>query len=465
MASHARPRLRKVIIPAHFAIGVSLALAGCSSGPAANRAATTAMWADTGVNAVSRPITGGGVTAVTGLRKDGALETDVYDLAAGKRLWARPTTIAGRPAGMGVQPPALAGTAGTAVVVALEPQKQGKWNATLVARDARTGQQKWTRPVDSTFGPVRCGPYLCMSEFTARKEARFVALDPVTGHALWKMPGIAEVEWSDDPASGRAPGGAARAVVFRMAKHPVLESRDLKTGRTLWSFPVEQAVGMGVNLSGGWAFGAIGDTLVGYLAPYQAKKGQPLSTFGFFGLRLADGHPAWTRPRLLRVYPSANPAIALITREIDPSGKYGGFARLDPRSGRTISRIPAEKAPQSAWWLAFPANLSALGFLTKDHPGTAYDLARTTPVPLKGITSWSFCTVDPAQLRIQGRPGFYPVAPLCAYDVATGKRIGDPGPPPAWYTGVVDGWRIWRDENGALHGAHDTKGDSPGMYG
>jgi outer membrane protein assembly factor BamB len=371
--------------------------------------------------------------------------------------------MVGRLAGMGVQSPALVGAG---VVVALEPQKQGKWNATLVARDARTGQQKWTRPVDSTFGPVRCGPYLCMSEFTARKDARFVALDPATGRGMWKMPGIAEVEWSDDPAAaGGGQAAAPRVVVFRMAKHPTLESRDLKTGKTLWTFPVEQAVGMGVNLSGGWAFGAIGDTLVGYLAPYQAKKTDPLSTFGFFGLRLTDGHPAWTRPRMLRVYPSANPAVTLITREVDPAGKYGGFSVLDPRTGQTSSRIPAEKAPHSAWWLAFPSDLSALGFLSKDHAGVAYDLHRATPVQVKGLKSWSFCTVDPGQLQIKGRPGFYPVAPLCAYDLATGKRIGDPGSPPAWYTGAVDGWRVWRDENGALHGAHDAKGTSPGMYG
>jgi outer membrane protein assembly factor BamB len=415
------------------------------------------------VNAVSKPVSGTGVAAVTSLRKDGALETDVYELAGGKRLWARPATMMGRLAGMGVQPPALVGSSGAAVVVALEPQKQGKWNATLVARDARTGQQKWTRPVDSTFGPVRCGPYLCMSEFTARKDARFVTLDPATGHTLWEMPGIAEVEWSDDPAAGG--GQAARTVVFRMAKHPTLESRDLKTGKVLWSFPVEQAVGMGVNLSGGWAFGSLGDTLVGYLAPYQAKKKDPLSPFGFFGLRLADGHPSWVRPRMLRVYPSANPAISLITREVDQAGKYGGFARLDPRNGQITSRIPAEKAPQSAWWLAFPSDLSTLGFLSKDHTGAAYDLRRTTPVQLKGLKTWSFCTVDPAQLQIKGRPGFYPLAPLCAYDLATGKRIGDAGFPPAWYTGTVDGWRVWRDENGGLHGAHDAKGTSPGMYG
>jgi outer membrane protein assembly factor BamB len=471
MVSHTHRQLHNATILTHVAIGALFALAGCSTGPVSNRTAATAGWTDPGVNAVSRPMSGAGVTAVTSLRKDGMLETDVYDLAAGTRLWARPATMVGRPAGMGVAPPALLGPMGAAVVVALEPRKQGsergRWNATLVARDARTGRQKWTRPVDSTFGPVRCGPYVCLSEFTARKDARFVALDPATGRGLWKLPGIAEVEWSDDPAMpGRSrQEGAARVVLFRMAAHPTLESHDLATGKALWSFPVEQAVGMGVNLSGGWAFGATGATLVGYLAPYQAKKGGPLSAFGFFGLRLADGHPVWVRPRLLRIYPSANPAVTLITREIDPSGRYGGFARLDPRSGRTISQIPAGKVPRGAWWLAFPADLSTLGFLAQDHAGTAFDLARATPVPVKGLTSWSFCTVDPAQLQIQGRPGFYPIASLCAYDLATGKPIGRPGPPPAWYTGVVDGSRVWRDETGALHGAHDAKGTSPGMYG
>ncbi|MCW2915937.1 MAG: hypothetical protein JWN52_4005 [Actinomycetia bacterium] len=466
MAPHIHIRLRSAVIPTHMAIGASLVIAGCSSGSGSDRAASAIGWADTGVNTVSKPMSGAGVTAVTSLSKGGALETAVYELAGGKRLWVRPATMAGRPAGMGVQPPAVVGAGGATVVVALEPQKKGKWNATLVARDARTGQQKWTRPVDSTFGPVRCGPYLCLSEFTASKDARFVALDPATGRGMWKMPGIAEVEWSDGlGAAGGGQGGAPRVVVFRMAKHPALESRDLKTGKTLWSFPVEQAVGSGVNLSGGWAFGSLGDALIGYLAPYQAKKGEPLSTFGFFGLRLADGQQTWARPGMLRVYPSANPAIALITREVDPSGRYGGFAQLDPRSGQTTSRIPAEKVPQSAWWLAFPSDLSTLGFLSKDHGGAAYDLHAATPVRLKGRKSWSFCTVDPAQLQIPGQPGFYPVASLCAYDLATGKRIGNPGPPPGWYTGAVDGWRVWRDENGALHGAHDAKGTSPGMYG
>lgn len=473
MASHAHRRLRSAVIPTHLAIG-TLALGafgtGCASGPGTGSASAAPGWADTTVNTVSRPVTGGGVTAVTGLRPDGTLETAVFDLRNGKRLWAQPATMVGRLSGMGVQPPAVSGAKTSPVVAALEPiktvktgktgktgkaTKAGKWKAALVVRDARTGAQKWARPVDSTFGPVRCGPYLCMSEFTARKSARFVALDPATGRSLWKMPGIAEVEWTDDQ----------RAMVFRMAKHPTLESRDLKSGKTLWTFPVEKAVGPGVNLSGGWAFGSLGDTLVGYLAPYQAKKGKPLSAFGFFGLRAADGKPVWIRKRLLRVYPSANPSVALITREVDPKGGYGGFAQLDPRNGRTTVLVPADKAPKTAWWLAFPADLTKIGFLSQDKPGTAFDLRRAAPVSAKALRTWSFCTVNPAELRITGQRGFFPIAPLCAYDLGTGHKVTNPGPPPGWYTGAVDGWRVWRDERGALHGVQDAKGTSPGMYG
>ncbi|MGI5167303.1 PQQ-binding-like beta-propeller repeat protein [Spirillospora sp. CA-253888] len=463
MPSHTLNRPRLVTVPAPFVLtALLLSTAGCS-GAAGDRDAQAAQgWAGTGVNAVSRPVAGSGVAAVTGLRPDGALETAVFDLAKGRRLWTRPATMVGRLSGMGVQPPAVAGPPGSPVVVGLEPQKTGKWKATLVARDARTGAQKWTRPIDTTFGPVRCGAQVCLSEFTARKSARFVALDAATGRQLWKMPGIAEVEWAD----------ASRAVLFRMAKHPVLEARDLSSGKTLWSFPVEKAVGAGVNLSGGWAFGALAgaspspaDTLVGYLAPYRLRKNKALSAFGFFGLRIADGKPVWTRKRLLRVYPSANPAVALITRQVTASGGYGGFEQLDPRTGRTTATIPAGKAPAHAWWLSFPADLSTLGFLSQGKKGAAYRLRDGAEVRPQGLRTWSFCTVTPSALKITGQRGFFPVAPLCAYDLATGRKIDAPAAPPGWYTGAVDGWRVWRDEKGVLHAIRDAEGTSPGMYG
>jgi len=452
MASHTRARLQNAIIPAQIA-AITAGLAGCSTGASTKGAEAAQGWSGAGVNAVSRPVAGAGVTAVTGLRADGMLETSVFDLAKGHRLWAKPATMVGRLSGMGVQPPAVVGSAGSALVVSLEPQKTGKWKATLVARDARTGVQKWTRPVDSTFGPVRCGALVCMSEFTARKNARFVVLD-ADGKTRWNMPGIAEVEWAD----------AAKVVAFRMAKHPTLEARDLKSGKVLWTFPVEKAVGSGVNLSGGWAFGSLGNVLVGYLAPYQPLKGKALSAFGFFGLDMATGKPAWIRKHLLRVYPSANPSIALITREVTPQGGYGGFEQLDPLTGRTTATIPADKAPKSAWWLAFPADLSTLGFLSQGKPGSAYNLRNAAQAKAK-MRAWSFCTVDPAELKIAGQRGFFPIAPLCAYDLSTGKKIESPGAPPGWYTGAVDGWRVWRDERGVLHALKDANGTTPGMYG
>ncbi|MEO5875402.1 MAG: PQQ-binding-like beta-propeller repeat protein [Streptosporangiaceae bacterium] len=447
MPHHGHTRLLSALVSA-------LLVAGCSSGPAEDGAeAADTGWADTAVNAVSKPVTGTGVTAVTGLKADGTLETAVYDVTNGRRLWTRPATMVGRLTGMGVQPPAVT----DGLVVALEPQKTGKWNATLVARDARTGAQKWTRPVDSTFGPVRCGPAVCLSEFTARRTARFVALDQATGRALWKIPGIAEVQQQPD---------AARVVVFRMARHPTLESRDAATGKAQWTFPVERAVGRGVNLSGGWSFGAVGDKMLGYIAPYQTRKGKKLSAFGFFGLDLAGGRQVWARPTLLRVYPSANPSVALITRETTSKGGYGGFALLDPATGLSQVRIPATTPPKgAAWWLSFPADLSSIGFLSRDRAGAAFDLRQARPAEAKGLRTWSFCTVDPPQLKITGQPaGFYPIAALCAYDLAAGKRSTVPGSPPAWYTGAVRGWRVWRDERGALHALRDGRGTVPGMY-
>jgi outer membrane protein assembly factor BamB len=451
MPAHTHHRLRTVAVPAQIAIA-GLALAACSSGPGHGSAQAAPAWTDASAAAASRPVSGGGVTAVTGVTAAGAIQTVVTDLATGRRLWTKPATMAGRPAGMGVQPPAVLAVPGSALVVALEP---GAKTAELVARDGKTGTAKWTRPVSSTWGPVRCGTYICLSDATAGKKAQFTALDPATGKAAWKTPGVGEVEWSD----------GARVVLFRMAAHPVVQARDLATGKVAWSYPVEQAVGAGINLSGGWAFGALGDTLVGYLAPYQAEQGKPLSAYGFFGLRISDGARLWTRPKLLRVYPSADPAIALITREVQPNGQYGGFAQLDPRTGQTTARLPLAKAPRSGWWLAFPSDLTRIGFLNRGHQGSAYDLRRAATVPVRGMTAWSFCTVTPAALPIKDQQGFYPIAALCAYDLASGKEIKNAGAPPGWYTGSTDGWRVWRDAAGALHGIHDATGTTPGMYG
>jgi outer membrane protein assembly factor BamB len=408
-------------------------------------------WNDTGVNAVSRPVIGSGVAAVTALLPDGRLQTVVSDVDRGTRLWTRPTVIAGRPAAMGVAPPAVAGTSARPVVATVEARGKG---VSLVGHDARTGRQLWTRNVDTTFGPARCGGLVCLSEATARKSAHFAALDPVTGKPLWHMPGVAEVEWSD----------AQRVVLFRMSAHPALEAHALADGKAIWTFPVESALGRGANLSGGWAFGAAGDSLVGYLAPFQTRQNGPLSSFGFFSLRLADGRQQWVRRRLLRIYPSASPAVALITREVDNTDHYGGFVQLDPRTGRSVTRLTASDMPRTNWWLAFPPDLDRLGFLSHEQAGRMYDL-RTGKVVGGHPHGWSFCTTTPAPLKITGQQGFYPIAALCPYDLKTGRRLDDADTvPPGWYTGAVDGWRVWRDAQGGLHGVHDGDGTTPGMY-
>lgn len=199
-----RPLWKPSVALAGTLVGV-LSAAACSGSDAATTP-TFPTWQNTQVNAVSRTAVAGGVVAATSMKPDGSLETVALGLRDGKRLWAYPATMAGRLPGMGVSAPAVVETSpGQGVVVALDPAKSGRWNATLIARDARSGAQKWTRPVHSTFGPQRCGPYVCVSEHTALTKARMVVLDPSTGKTLWKLPGISE--WSGRTRAGSCCSG------------------------------------------------------------------------------------------------------------------------------------------------------------------------------------------------------------------------------------------------------------------
>lgn len=449
-----RPRLKAAHVLA-CALLTGGALSGCGNTDAAIE--TVPAWHNPQVNAVSRTVSGAGVAATTSLQPNGTLETVALDLATGQTLWAHPTTMVGRLPGMGVQPPALVDLGdGRGVIASLAPGKHGKWNATLVARDARTGRRLWTRPVHSTFGPQPCGDRLCMAENTALSSARMVVMDPATGRVEWRMRGIAEVEWAD----------RTRLVVLRMAAHPVLEARALATGKRLWRLPVEQALGTGVDLSGGWSFGATDKDLVGYIAPYTDPVKRTVSTFGFFSVRLADGAVNWMRPSVVRVYPSGNPGVAPVVRPVDRQGRFGGFAVLEPDSGRVTGQISAAQVPGPGWWLAFPSRLDQLGFLRHGTRGTVFDLPSGRTAPVEGRRGWSFCVTDPKPLKLTGiAPGFYPVAALCEYDLATGKRVPDAGAPPLWFTGSQNGWRIWRDEKGGLHALKDADTTLPGMYG
>ncbi|MFG1684985.1 PQQ-binding-like beta-propeller repeat protein [Nonomuraea sp. NPDC049269] len=433
-----------------------LALAGCSDDSGA-ATADFPTWHNSEIDAVSRMAAAGGVVATTSMKPDGTLETVAVDLAHGNKLWAQPATMAGRLPGMGVSAPAIVETApGQAVVVAIDPAKKGRWNAALVARDARTGTQKWTRPVHSTFGPQRCGTYICLSEHTALASARVVVLDPATGKQLWKLPGIAEVEWSD----------ADRVLLLRLAAHPMIESYELKTGKLQWQQPIEQALGPGIDMSGGWAFGSTSDNLIGYVAPYTNPQTKKVSTFGLFSVKIGDGTINWMRPSVVRVYPSGSPGYAPVVRPVDQQGTYGGFARLDSESGRVVGQIAASEVPGSGWWLAFPDHMERLGFLKHDAKGAAFDLTTGTSVPVDNQRGWSFCVTDPKPLPLRAQaPGFYSIAAICEYDLSTGKRLGTSAAPPPWFTGSQDGWRLWRDEKGGVHAVNDGAATAPGMYG
>lgn len=172
------------------------------------------------------------------------------------------------------------------------------------------------------------------------------------------------------------------------------------------------------------------------------------------------------RPSVVRVYPSGSPGYAPVVRPVDQQGAYGGFARLDSDSGRVIGQITAAQVPGSGWWLAFPDRMDKLGFLQHNTKGTAFDLASGQSLPVTDQTGWSFCVTDPKPLPLRGQAqGFYSVAAVCQYDLAAGKRVTAAAAPPSWFTGSQNGWRLWRDEKGALHAINDRTATAPGMYG
>ena len=454
------------------AVAVTAAVAGCSGGR--NQEVDPKRgWVNSTIYAASTMEVGAGVTALTAIRQDRKLHTVVLNLKDGQQLWDQPATMVGRLAGLGVQPPAVARSDDGGVVVALEPasdegpdegqganqgaEKAGKKKrkATLVARDARSGTKEWSRPVKSTFGPATCGAYICVSENTSLDTARFVVLDPRTGEAIWRTRGIAEVEYADEDS----------VVVLTLGESPALESRELRTGEVQWETPLARAVGGEVSLSGGWDFTQIGDTLVGYLGPYRQTAQAEMPGYGFFAINVRNGKLLWNRREMVRLYPSPKPSSLLLARKVVQAQSYGGFVRIDPRTGRPASQIPLKQVPKFEWWLGFSADLKTLGFISNARSGAAFDLSTGRPVEVEGRTAWSYCDRNPRPLPIVGHEGFYANAALCEFDLAAGKKSESAGPPPRWVTGSTDGWRVWHDENGAVHGVAGGGADLPGIDG
>ncbi|MQA84714.1 MAG: PQQ-binding-like beta-propeller repeat protein [Streptosporangiales bacterium] len=442
------------------AVTLTATVAACSSDQEADSGSG---WNNQTIYAASKAEVGSGVAAVTALRNDRTLETAVLDLNSGEQLWDQSATMVGRLAGLGVQPPAVIDGPEGGVVVAVEPGEEKKnkggsnaRQAILVARDARNGTKEWSRPIHSSFGPTRCGQYVCVSERTALQSARFVVLDPTTGKAIWRVPGIAEVEYADDKG----------AVLLTMDDTPTLQYRNLQTGGQEWELPLADAVGGKASLAGGWDFTPVGDSLVGYLGPYQESSQGSVPGYGYFAVKISDGSLLWKRQQMVRLYPSPKPSSLLLARRVAQGGKsFGGFLRLDPRTGRDSAQISSGELPKFEWWLGFSADLRTLAFLASGRAGTGFDLGSGRPVKAEGRTAWSYCTRSPQQLPIEGHDGFYPAPAVCEFDIATGEKQEIDGPPPKWITGATDGWRVWRDEAGALHGVRDGSGTSLGMYG
>ena len=169
------------------------------------------------------------------------------------------------------------------------------------------------------------------------------------------------------------------------------------------------------------------------------------------------------RPSVVRVYPSGSPGYAPVVRPVDRQGAYGGFARLDPETGRVHRpdhRRRGARGPAGGWR---SRRHGQARLPQARRPGRRLRPGHRRAGPGRGARGWSFCVTDPKPLPLRGQPRASTRSPpLCEYDLATGKRIAPrrrrrPGSPAAWTAGGSGVTRRAR-----VHAVNDGTATAPG---
>lgn len=423
-------------------------LGGCgipSGRPAA--AGTTPDWTNIRVHAVSEIAAHAGVVAVTSMDGRQQLRTVVLDKTTGNTLWSQPATMAGRPPRLGVGPPAVVpGPEGDTLVVAIEPG--GPTGAALVGRGARSGGPRWRAPVTTSYGPQRCGPYICISD---------------DDYVYMRSPESGEIQWRAGGPAAVAASSAGSAVFFHWGDRPAVQKRDLDTGALLWEVAVGRILGPGVDARGGWRFSQVSGVLVGYLGPFG--QGSEMTPFGYFGLRLSDGALLWRHERMLAVHPAPPAESLLLAQRVTNRGTLGDYAVIAPRTGSLTGSAPASGLPRNELRVAISGNTEMLGLYRTGRAGRSFALDSGHPASDGDTRMWTYCDGRQEPLEIRGRHGYGPITPLCPVDLSTGHTLAGTGlPPPEWYSGRASGWRIWPGPQGELYGRHVGQGNSAGLY-
>ena len=393
------------------------------------------------------------------MKPDGALETVAVDLANGKKLWAHPATMAGRLPGMGVSAPALVETGQGPTIVALDPARKGRWNATLVARDARTGKQKWTRPDPFDVRPPALRAVrLPVGAHRARRAPAWSCSTRPPASSMWKLPGIAEVEWSDRD----------RVLLLRLAKQPddrVVRPQDRQA-------PVAAAHRAGARPR---------HRHVGRLGlrrhrrrPHRLRRPvhQPEDEEGLhlrpvlrqdrrrhdqLDAPLGGARLPQRQPRLRPRRPPGRPAGRLRrlrpARLRDRPGRRPDHRRRRPRL-RLVARLPQPHG-QARLPQARPARAA---------PSTSPPASRCRSRTQRG---WSFCVTDPKPLPLSGQaPGFYSIA--AAVRVRPGRPAsGSPTPaaPPSGSPAARTAGGCGATRRAACTPSTTAPATAPGMYG
>lgn len=412
------------------------------------------------------------VTAAFTTHVDGdGLQAVVLDMATGSERWRVPTLERGRPDGTTIAAPTIVDTGDGEIVVTLEPIGLA---VAWVARDARTGTERWWVPTLTSVVSRPCGESVCLGGRTRARERMIdattgeevvrqegspvptlVGVDPVDGEERWRLLLAA------DQALATHIGDEV-VVLFELGS-PRLRALDLAASEQLWTVDLGAAFG-GADTAGGWSFHSAhrGDEeLVVVSVSRQPRTPDEATPSGVAAVALADGSVAWLREGI-ELVPFASrddgPFVAATVEWAASRGTWSRLERLDPATGDTVwertldppfplEQVRYHRGDGAEFWVSDGASewlgidLDSGAELTPS-PGAVVWEAVVEQVAVSGEDGAS------AERRVGGR--------WQARELPSGAPVDSAELPSAHRRGAGEDWQVWVDGKGRVHAARDA---------
>lgn len=400
-------------------------------------------WSTTDVLAVGR-LAHDGFTAATVVRTDTGLDLVAFDVESGEEAWRAPYSMAGRFPGSG-----LGGFAIADEVLAYPSGPLGDaQNSSLVGRDAITGGQLWEVFAPFTLGVETCGPVFCASvaDFEIG-EIVVQGLDPETGETLWTQSG-GDIDYVTDPDL---------VVALQTGDEPVVTGIDPATGDATWTFDPQAETGENMTSNLGWNFVRTDGVVLGFLGRLPADAD---NTAGVFAIDEVTGELLWFLPdhRLTRW----DNEITLVSAFFDADDWFGHEAleAVDPRTGdlTTIAELPED--PEASTSVVGGGGVAYGGdgtsvFWEADEGWVGVDASTGEAADVPDVLWRSEVDFEDLSELLPGveRNEYLRGRRHQAFDPATGDDIttADADAPP-FIGATANGWTIWIDAEGVLHG-------------